>query len=62
MSMLTRRLSAGQVGAARRAVPSFMHRVIAAFNEEPAVQRTGEVGSKASVWDEGGLAPLPLLE
>lgn len=38
-----------------------MQEVIAAFNEEPAVQRVGEVRSKAGVWDEGGLAPLPLL-
>ncbi len=50
-----------QVAAARRAVPNFMQEVINAFNEEPAVQRVGEVRSKSGVWDEGGLAPLPQL-
>ena len=50
-----------QVTQARRHMPSFLHTVIAAFSEEPAVQRTGEVVSKAARWDDGGLAPLPLL-
>ena len=39
-----------------------LDRVIKAFNEEPAVQITGEVRSRASIWDEGGLAPLPTLQ
>lgn len=50
-----------QVASARRQRPSFLDQVVKAFNEEPAVQITGEVRSKASIWDEGGLAPLPLL-
>ena len=50
-----------QVADARRQKPSLLDRVIKAFNEEPAVQITGEVRSRASIWDEGGLAPLPTL-
>ena len=42
-------------------MPSFVQAVVGAFSEEPAVQRTGEVVSKASLWDAGGLPPLPLL-
>ena len=51
-----------QVADARRQKPSMLERVIKAFNEELAVQITGEVRSKASIWDEGGLAPLPTLQ
>ncbi len=51
-----------QVADARRQKPSMLNRVIKVFNEEPAVQITGEVRSKASIWDEGGLAPLPTLQ
>ena len=51
-----------QVADARRQKPSMLERVIKAFNEEPAVQITGEVRSRASIWDEGGLAPLPTLQ
>ena len=51
-----------QVADARRQKPSLLNCVIKAFNEEPAVQVTGEVRSKASIWDEGGLAPLPTLQ
>ena len=51
-----------QVADARRQKSSMLDRVIKAFNEEPAVQITGEVRSRASIWDEGGLAPLPKLQ
>jgi hypothetical protein len=50
-----------QVSKTRRQVPSFLDAVIGAFTEEPAVQRAGEGGSKSALWDDGGLAPLPLL-
>lgn len=50
-----------QVASARRHKPSLLDQVVKAFNEEPAVQITGEVRSKASIWDEGGIAPLLLL-
>lgn len=50
-----------QVADARLQKPSLLDRVIKAFNEEPAVQIVGEVCSRASIWDEGGLAPLPAL-
>jgi len=50
-----------QVADARRQKPSLLDHVVKAFNEEPAVQITGEVRSKASIWDEGGIAPLPVL-
>lgn len=50
-----------QVADARRQKPSLLDKVVKAFNEKPAVQITGEVRSKASIWDEGGLAPLPVL-
>jgi len=50
-----------QVADARRQKPSLLDQVVKAFNEEPAVQITGEVRSKASIWDEGGIAPLPVL-
>ena len=53
--------STAQVANARRHKPSFLDQAVRAFNEEPAVQITGEVRSKASIWDEGGIAPLPLL-
>lgn len=50
-----------QVADARLQKPSLLDRVIKAFNEEPAVYHMGEVISEASIWDEGGLAPLPVL-
>ena len=50
-----------QVAEARTQTASLLDRVVAAFTEETAIQQQGEVVSKASLFDAGGLAPLPRL-